>query len=240
MQDKYYCNKILGCSNGLTLVDRKTYGGWRDIWVLNHVTKQCLQLPHHHSSSPYCGFAFGYGRVQCLILTLDGSNPTWRVIEATACSNCIFDKAPISINGYMYWCFYYPTDLVISMDLIEEKFSEIRLPCSIGNSVEIEGHLSNIVIRPEYGLLDIWILKDVHAHGRQWVKQHTIFCHSLDGRCHPTQIVSLRNEEITIFDYSNKMLLRMMNKIKISGFIEFCSPHVNSYISSAFDQQLMD
>ncbi|KAJ4964579.1 hypothetical protein NE237_016428 [Protea cynaroides] len=210
IQDKYSYNIILGCSNGLTLVDRQIeVGGCRDMWVINPATKQYLY------------------RVQCVILTLDGSNPKWRVIEAPAISNCRFGKAPISINGYMYWSSRYQSDLVISMDLIEEKFSEIHTnptPCSIGNLVEIEGHLSNIVIQSNHGLLDIWILEDVHAHGRQWVKQQTIICHSLEEQCHRTQIVSLRNEEITISDYSNKMLfvfdvklkkLKMMTKIKI-------------------------
>ncbi|KAJ4967138.1 hypothetical protein NE237_018987 [Protea cynaroides] len=264
-----YSSKILGCSNGLVLVEWET-NGCRDLRVLNPITKQYLQLPHPQASSSSLsrghyqfGFAFVssigkfkviclvicLGRVQCGILTLDCSNPKWRVIEGPAAiSNSMCHKPPISINGYMYWYLYYPTDAVISMDLIEEKFSEIHLPCSIGNLVEIKGHLSNIVIQPNHGLLDIWILKDVH--GGQWVKQHSIICHSLEEGClYTSETVSLRNEEIAIFDYCNKMLyvfdvklkkLKLMTKIKISGFIEFCNPHVNSYTSSAFDQSLMD
>ncbi|KAJ4966903.1 hypothetical protein NE237_018752 [Protea cynaroides] len=254
-----YSSKILGCSNGLALVEWQT-NGCRDLQVLNPITKQYLQLPHHQLSGAHYQFGFAFvssiskfkviclGKAQCGILTLDCLNPKWRMIEGPAAiSNSIGQKPPILINGYMYWYLYYPTDVVSSMDLIEEKFSEIRLPCSIGNLVEIEGHLSNIVIQPNHGLLVIWLLKDVH--GGQWVKQHTIICHSLEEGCLYTETVSLRNEEIAIFDYCNKMLyvfdvklekLKMMNKIKISGFIEFCSPHVNSYTSSAFDQSLMD
>ncbi|KAJ4966398.1 hypothetical protein NE237_018247 [Protea cynaroides] len=262
-----YFSKSLGFSNGLALVEWET-DGCRDLRVLNPITKLYLQLPHHQACSSSLsrahygfGFAFvssiskfkviclvvcldhkcqGYGKVQCAVLTLDSSNPKWRVIEGPpAMTNCICQNPPISVNGYMYWHLYYPTNLVISMDLIEEKFSEVGLPCSIGNLVEIEGHLSNIVIQPNHGLLEIWILKDVH--GGQWVKQHSIICHSLEELCHPTQIVSLRNEEITIFDYGNKMLyvfdvklkkLKMMTEIKISGIIEICSPHVNSYFFS--------
>ncbi|KAJ4951958.1 hypothetical protein NE237_028790 [Protea cynaroides] len=176
------------CSSCLSRVHYEFAYGFAFVSSISKFRVTYLETYRDHKSQEY-------GRVQCVILTLDCSNPEWRVIENTpAVLKCSCHR-PISINGYMFWCLCYPSSL------------------------------------------DIWILKDVH--GGQWVKQHSIICHFLEGRHHLcVKMVSLRNEEITIFDYVNKMLyvfdvkfekLKMMTKVNIRSFIEFCSPHVNSY-----------
>ncbi|KAJ4950778.1 hypothetical protein NE237_027610 [Protea cynaroides] len=273
IQEKYR-NRILDCTNGLTLVEWKLFGygctGCTELRVLNPVTKQYLQLPRPQpcpssNSRAHYGFAFvssiskfkvvcivicldpkskDHWRAECLILTLDCLNPKWRVIQdPPRLLNCVY-RRPITTNGYMYWSLRHPDNLVLSVDLIEEKFSEVRLPSrlphSIGSLVEIEGHLCNIV-RQRKGIVDIWILnKDVDGGG-QWVKQHSInVCHSLRGTTwfYP-RILSFRKEEITMLDYGHRMLyvfdvklnkLKKQTRINIEGFIEFCSSHVNSYL----------
>ncbi|KAJ4953163.1 hypothetical protein NE237_029995 [Protea cynaroides] len=255
MEEGEFITKVKLMIKDKFFIERNT-DDCKGIRVVNPVTKQYLKLPHHQPcSSSYLsgyhpcssnfskvhhGFAFvssigkfkvkviyaehdsqDYGNVECVILTSDCSNPKWRVIEGPPRVLNSVSDGPIQLMVTCIGVLY------------------IKMMLELGRD-EIEGHLSNSVIQPN-GVVDIWILKDI-IHGGQWVKQYSIICPFLlenPYRC--IKVLSLRSEEITVFDYGfdrygDKMLyvfdvklnkLKMMNKI---NKFRFCSPHFNSNI----------